>query len=210
VWSEEAQAGGRTRTYEGIVSVVSVIDALLGRVYSKKQTMGQGQRRISMPPVKGSQRPSVRGLLFTLMGLVGIIAASGCASSSEEMAGQQQQQQNLQREISALRADVNSIQRDTQARLLILERETKTAIDQTKEKEKSASSSRRIEAETAELKRAVDRYADKTKQMLASLIQAFVDAANDLQVENPQKAEETPHRDQMQRDVEDAFAVSTR
>jgi hypothetical protein len=102
----------------------------------------------------------------------------------------------MAREISALRADLNAMQRDTQTRLLILERETKTAIDQTKEKEKSVTSSRKLEADTAELKRAVDRYADKTKQMLASLIQAFVDAANEMQVETSQKTDEMSQRDQ--------------
>jgi Skp family chaperone for outer membrane proteins len=156
------------------------------------------QREDLMRTGEYEYRRRLGSLLCLVVGMTGLFAVNGCAGTSDEIVAQQRStqrdmatlQQNTQRDIAALRTDLNTMQRNMQTRMATLEREARSAIDQSKEKERSATSSRKIEADTAELKRAVDRYADKTKQMLASLIQAFVDAANEMQVDNPQRADQ--------------------
>jgi len=135
--------------------------------------------------------PRIRGGILLLIG-VALLSLWGCSSQSH-LKQLSVQQDTTRRELGALRADVTAMQRDFQARLADIERQTRKVQEETTIERQKAPTTRKLEADTQELRRAVDRYADKTKQILSSLIQAFAEVADEIQGDRPPKGpEETP------------------
>jgi outer membrane murein-binding lipoprotein Lpp len=132
----------------------------------------------------------IPGVILLLIGVVSL-PVWGCSGQSH-VKQLSAQQETTRRELATLRADVAAMQRDFQARLADIERQTRKVQEETITERQKAPTTRKLEADTEELRRAVDRYADKTKQILSSLIQAFAEVANEIHGESPSKGTEEP------------------
>jgi hypothetical protein len=127
----------------------------------------------------------------SLLTALASITAWGCASDSHSEQVSAQEERTRQ-EVAALRAELATMQRDFQARLADLERQTRRVQEETTIERQRTPNPRKMQAETEELRRQIDQYADKTKHMLGALIQAFVDVANEIQADSPSKESSEP------------------